>query len=433
MLELVTPAFVNNTTLLKFLNNLHTYIYNNLAKEQLWVSSMPCLIAKDTKIEVAKFGSSNKAQLKEIYRKGLSIRYGDKMQLISGVHFNYSFHPKLFDFLPYQKKDDYLLGVARNFLRYQWLILYLFGASPILNEDLVLYNVTEREKKNLDDATSLRTLCYANKKQFKISYNDLDKYCLDLKNITNKIDLDYQKIGIKKGKEFLQLNANSIQIENEFYSAIRPKPKAVDNERPLLSLQKNGINYFEIRCLDLQHDNPIGIHDSQIYFLELFMLFCFILPSPLFNSKELEEIENNKKAVCLRGRKEGLLLSNQGEKQTFLAWSNTIFACLNEIANWLQSPKLTQALAEQQTLILDSSKTPSARILAGMKKSKISFQSYILKKSQEQQSYFLNQTTASKFKDKMETENKQSLLKLAKIEKTEKVDFESFFKKYFQI
>ena len=437
MSELVTPPYSSLSDLFGFLKNLHSYSYRCLKSESFWVASMPGDSIEDMSIQIAQFGKSNKAKLKETYRKGLRLRYGEKMQMISGMHFNYSFHPKVWQQLGagFNKKNAVLFGVARNFLRYQWLLTYLLGASPIADKKIPIAN-RYYQSKEFTFATSLRQVGYRNKENVSVSYNNLEEYLLDLSKITNKKEASFEKIGLKNGENYLQLNGNRIQIENEFYAPIRPKSEQIDSKRPLFCLQKNGVDYFELRCLDLQPLSPLGLEIEQACFLELMFLFCLLLPSPPLEKLEWQELNYNQEIVCLRGRAAKLLLQRNGKKQPLKSWGEEIFACLKEFIDFLANTKgagfYGTALLQQQKILEDPAKTPAARILAEMEEKNLSYHSYILEKSEEHKSYFLKQPLKKEFLELMLQKKKSSLQETAAIEKKDKISFAEFLKDYLQ-
>ena len=437
MSELVTPPYHSLHELFEFLKNLHGYSYRCLKSENFWVASMPDTSIDAIPIQIAQFGKSNKAKLKETYRKGLRLRYGEKMQMISGMHFNYSFHPKVWQQLGagFNKKNAVLFGVARNFLRYQWLLTYLLGASPIADKKIPIAS-HYYQSKEFPFATSLRQVGYRNKENVNVSYNSVEEYLLDLSKITKKKEASFEKIGIKKGENYLQLNGNRIQIENEFYAPIRPKPEQIDSKRPLFCLQKNGVDYFELRCLDLQPLSPLGLELEQACFLELVMIFCLLLPSPMLEKSDWQELNYNQETVCLRGREAKLLLQRNGKKQPLKSWGEEIFACLKELIDFLANTKgvslYKTALLQQQKILEEPDKSPSARILAEMKKENLSYHSYILKKSEKHKSYFLKQPLKKEFLELMLQEKKSSLQETAAIEKKNKISFAEFLKDYLQ-
>ena len=240
LLEFVTPAFSTTWEALRCICDIHQFTYAHLGDEMLWTSSMPCRIPTDRVIPLARYGTSNVGRMKTIYRRGLGFRYGREMQLIAGVHFNYSLPA---DFWPVYRevlgsalevvdfRSEQYLGMIRNFRRMGWLILYLFGASPAVCKSFA-GAAAKLPSLNADTwyqpwATSLRMsdLGYSNKNQSRIniSLNSLDEYVRDLTDAIRRPEPEYKRIGVKVDGKYRQQNANLLQIENEYYSSIRPK------------------------------------------------------------------------------------------------------------------------------------------------------------------------------------------------------------------
>src|ERR1700741_4935394 len=239
LIELVTPAFTHSWELLQYLLDLHQFVYRHLGDELLWATSMPCAIDGDADIPLAQFGSSHVGRMKTVYRNGLGLRYGRMMQAISGVHFNYSFP------LPFWEAYAALTGtrspagefisasyfdLLRNYRRHGWLVLYLFGVSPVVCKSFL-----RGRRLGLSDlgggsafgpyATSLRMsdVGYRNRNQagLAVSVNSLEEYVHDLTRAISTLHPPYAALGVKVNGEYLQLNANILQIENEYYSFIR--------------------------------------------------------------------------------------------------------------------------------------------------------------------------------------------------------------------
>ncbi len=437
MPELVTPPHSSLPELFEFLKNLHSYSHRCLKSESFWVASMPADSIEGVPIQIAQFGKSNKAKLKETYRKGLRLRYGDKMQMISGLHFNYSFHPKIWQqfYNGFDKKNEALFGVARNFLRYQWFLAYLLGASPIADKKIPIVS-HYYESKEFPFATSLRQLSYKNKKIVDISYNSLQEYIHCLGKIIQTTEPKFEKIGLKEGEDFLQLNSSTIQIENELYAPLRPKPKQIASKRPLFYLQKNGVEYFEFRSLDLQPSSPLGLDLSQAYFLELMFIFCLIMPSPMLEAADWQELNYNQETACLRGRQPKLLLQRDRKKQSLKSWGEEIFDCLKELIDSLATTNNSKfyktSLSAWQKILEEPDNTPSAIILKEMEEKNLSYYSYILEKSEKHKDYFLNQPIKKDFLALMSKEKTSSLKNTATIEKQDKISFGDFLKDYLQ-
>src|SRR5262245_33070385 len=215
LIELVTPAFAHSWELLQYLCDLHQFVYRHLADELLWATSMPCAIASDADIPLAQYGSSHVARMKTVYRNGLGLRYGRMMQAISGVHFNYSFPAKFWEaFATVRESRDEAqsfvsasyFDLLRNYRRYGWIVLYLFGVSPVVCNSFVRgkdMGLRELTKGTLYEpyATSLRMsdIGYRNRNQagLSVSVNSLEEYVRDLTRAITTPHPPYEALGLK--------------------------------------------------------------------------------------------------------------------------------------------------------------------------------------------------------------------------------------------
>jgi glutamate--cysteine ligase len=320
LLEFVTPPFEEFSEALRCLRGLHRYVHERLGEEILWATSMPCILAGEKSIPIARYGSSNLGRMKHVYRVGLGYRYGRVMQVIAGVHFNFSLHeafwPMYRDLLGGEElrafRDAHYMGMVRNLQRYGWLIPYLFGASPAVcksfftdkEPDLLVFDDTTYYEPF---ATSLRMgdIGYQNRKEegmgVKACYDSLHDYVHSLACATMTPCPVWERIGVKVEGEYRQLNANQLQIENEYYSSVRPKEIPQGMETPSRALLERGIRYVELRSLDVNAYHPLGIDEDQVRFLHLFMLYCLLRNSSLIDAEERREIDRNLLWVAHRG------------------------------------------------------------------------------------------------------------------------------------
>ncbi|MGH8284897.1 MAG: glutamate--cysteine ligase, partial [Steroidobacteraceae bacterium] len=330
LIELVTPTFTTSWELLQYLLDLHQFVYRHLDDELLWATSMPCQIERDEDIPIAQYGSSNVAMMKTIYRRGLGLRYGRMMQAISGVHFNYSFPLPFWEAFA-SVRDSRERGqsfistsyfdLLRNYRRYGWIVLYLFGISPAVCRSFVRGRAVDLQ--DLDrgtlyapHATSLRMsdIGYRNRNQagLSVSVNSLDEYVRDLTRAITTPHPPYEALGVKVDGEWRQLNANILQIENEYYSSIRPKRVARSGERPTRALMRAGVEYVEVRALDVSAFDPVGVNQNKMRFLEAFLALCLLKDSPPIGADEQAALDENHLIVARRGREPGLTLVRAG-------------------------------------------------------------------------------------------------------------------------
>ncbi|HET7132700.1 MAG TPA: glutamate--cysteine ligase, partial [Gammaproteobacteria bacterium] len=302
--EFVTPPQRSNWETLQFLCDLHAFAHRHLDGELLWPASMPCELNGNDEIPIAYYGNSNAGMIKTVYRRGLGFRYGRSMQAIAGVHFNYSLPAEFWPaYLERERaraalqdfRSERFMGLVRNYRRCSWLVTYLFGASPALNKSFRPEGhelLTELDPATWYSpfATSLRMsdLGYRNKTQgrLSISANSLADYVAGLTAAITTVEPRYSEIGVVVDGEYRQLNANLLQIENEYYSSIRPKPSKASSSRPAAALRTHGVEYVEVRTLDLSPRDPVGINQNELRFLETLLLYCLLADSPPIDAAE---------------------------------------------------------------------------------------------------------------------------------------------------
>ncbi|MDG2090062.1 MAG: glutamate--cysteine ligase [Gammaproteobacteria bacterium] len=448
LIEFITPVFTDPTSSLKYLEDIHRFLYSQLEDgELLWTSSMPCIIEQDDQIPLAQYGSSNIGKLKTLYRSGLGHRYTRAMQTIAGIHYNFSLPDDFWQLLHssheskqelQEFKTEQYFNLIRNFRRYSWLLIYLFGASPAICKSFIK-DKTDHGLEPFDDytyhmpyGTSLRMgdLGYTSDAQTDlfVSYNSLDEYITGMRE---SIQTPYTPYTVfdKLGTDHQQINSNILQIENEFYSTIRPKRVSKNSERPIHSLKNGGVEYIEVRCLDLNPFLPIGIDETQINFLNAFLLFCLLRKSPPSSKEEYKEIQHNFSSVVSEGRKPGLKLAQNGEAISLSVWAEEILQESLEVANLLDSTctisSYQDAVKKQLAKVDNSDLTPSAQVLATMRENQMPYFPFALKQSQESAEYLqnkLNNETLDQFKKITEQSNRDR----EHIEQSDKLSFDEF-------
>ena len=454
LLEFVTPAFETTWEALQCLCDIHQFTYANLGDELLWPSSMPCLIPEDAGIPLAQFGSSNVGRMKTIYRRGLGYRYGRQMQVIAGIHFNYSLPGGFWDVLREMLKDDqsprdfqseHYLRLIRNFRRMGWLVLYLFGASPALCKSFS--RSAEAKLESLDTntlyapfGTSLRMsdIGYSNKNQSRIniSLNNLDEYVRDLSEAICTVEPAYQEIGVRRNGEYRQLNANLLQIENEFYSPVRPKRVAQSGEQPTAALRREGIEYVEIRSLDINPLDPSGINQNTMRFVEAFLVYCVLEDSPFLDSTELEEITLNHTGTAKRGRDPDFRLLRNGKAVPVKVWAREILEGVQGVAEVIDegdaSGSYSQAVQQQLQAVEDPLLTPSARTLTELKETQSSFFEYSFALAKSHADYFASITPLAESRVGMfEKEVAESWHRQQAVEDADDISLAEYLQRYF--
>lgn len=456
LIELITPPFADVKDTLDYLHNIHQFVYQHLDNEILLGASMPCGIDGDESIRIAEYGSSNIGRMKHVYRHGLWHRYGRTMQSIAGIHFNYSVPEDLWPVLhkeknsplsPEQFTNDAYFGLIRNFQRIGWLILYLFGASPAICKNFfnsrpaLMTQFEEFDNGTLYHpyATSLRMsdIGYKSKNQanLKIDYNSIDGYVSSLGAAISTPYPDYEKIGTLVDGQYRQLNSNILQIENEFYSTMRPKQIAQSGEKPTLALKRRGVRYIEMRSLDLDLFNPIGIDEDKARFIEALLLTCLLHDSPKTSVEEQQVNNANQLAVANFGRKPGLELNKNNQAILLHDWAFEIFESMQPVCAILDQDNAEKpysaALEKQQILADNPDLTASARMLEQMTQLRQPFARFALNTSTEHGRYFklnqLDDMQTRKFNDMAA----ESLAKQREIESRKQLPFDDFLKQYF--
>ncbi|HCB15932.1 MAG TPA: glutamate--cysteine ligase [Alteromonas sp.] len=351
LLEFITPPESDVNTTLAQLEDVHKFTIDNIGDERLWPLSMPCFIENAQDIPIAYFGESNVGKMKKAYRMGLRNRYGSMMQVISGVHFNFSVPDTFWQHLATQKGvqasqewvSEQYFALIRNYRRSCWLIPYLFGASPALCKSFVEgrehgldFKQLGRGTLYLPYATSLRMsgLGYTSNEQssLRICYNSIDTYVRLLREAMYSPSKNYAGFAAGEGGDYQQLSKNVLQIENEFYSPIRPKQPTASGEKPTDALALRGVSYIEIRALDVNPFSPVGIDKEQMHFLDVFLMACLLTESPKFDAERYKETDVNLNRVVLEGRKPGLTLLQNEQEVAMRDWAEALFARYAEVA-----------------------------------------------------------------------------------------------------
>ncbi len=456
LLEFITPPSHRVDEVLAHLDNIHRFTYQKLENEYLWVSSMPCMLSDDADIPVARYGSSNVGRMKTAYRCGLGNRYGRLMQTIAGIHYNFSVPSAFWAFLHHQEnsmaelqafKTRRYFDMIRNFRRYYWLLIYLFGASPAVCRSFVRDRAHSLVPFGSDEyslhtpyATSLRMgdLGYQSSAQeaLVVNYNDLDTYLHTLCGAITKPHPAYQAIGLKNDSgNYRQLNTGLLQIENEFYSSIRPKRTTHSGETALGALYHRGVEYIEVRCVDLNPYEPLGISAEQIHFLDTFLLYCLLQDSPETDDNEYRHIQENQKRIVYQGRDPQLQLLAGGAETSMRDWGAALLQELEPVAELLDTANGSDAhitsLRRQQAKIADAELTPSARILHDMREQGVTFfrlaMDWAIAHSETLSGTGLDRPTESRFRAMAAT----SLQKQAAVEAADSMDFPDYLQRFY--
>jgi len=453
LLEFITPALTNPVETLASLDQIHRFAYSKLGSEFLWSPSMPCPLPAEEDIPIAYYGTSNIGKLKYVYRQGLALRYGKTMQCIAGIHYNFSLPESVWPLLQQTENFDgdardyqshAYIALIRNFRRYSWLLMYLFGASPALDAGFLRGRAHQLEQFDADTlylpyATSLRMsdLGYQSNAQADLTpcYNDLISYTDSLRKAVATPYAPYVEIGTHKDGEWIQLNTNVLQIENEYYSNIRPKRVTYSGERPIQALVARGVQYVEVRCLDINPFLPTGIDLQQSRFVDAFVLYCALQESPQLANNECSNAASNFLTVVKEGRRPGLELNRNDSTIDLRAWATELLEKITPIAQLLDDANGTdehvKSIAAQQAKVNDASLTPSAKVLASMTEHKEGFTAFSFRQSQAHAEYFRSNPLSVEEQSHFESLARTSLAEQAELEQTEeKVDFDTFVGAY---
>jgi glutamate--cysteine ligase len=451
LLEFITPVEESVAGVLNQLEKTHRFAYQHLHQERLWVTSMPCIVHGDNSIPIARYGSSNIGQMKHFYRVGLSSRYGRLMQAIAGIHYNFSLSDDFWsrwqeiqgNTLPAASyRSECYLALVRNFYRYTWLVAYLFGASPAVCGSFV-----EGKKHQLEPfgqssyylpyATSLRMsdLGYrsAVQEQVDFSLDNLDGYVEALRKATETPHTPYKDIGVKVDNGYRQLNHNLLQIENEYYAPVRPKRVARSGEKPSHALRDRGIEYVEVRCLDLDPFSPIGIDQHTIYFLDLLLLHCLFEDSAPLSKHGIREINHNLQRVVLEGRRPELKRLD-GSSQTLTEEGSRLLDDLVTLATLLDGTESTaykDALRHQRSKFSNPENTPSAKTLRMMEEHDGSFFEFAMAQSIEHEKFFRRYPLTPADMVGFDTIAAESIAQQKDIEGSDEIGFDEFLANYF--
>ena len=455
LLELITSPMDSAAEALQFLQDTQNFVYQNLQDEILWNTSMPCVLTGEDSIRIAEYGHSNAGIMKTVYRRGLGHRYGKMMQVIAGIHYNYSLPYSFWQ--QYQEiiKDssplsDFIseqyMQLTRNLQRYGWLIPYLFGASPAVCRSFM--DGIEKILEPFDDytyhhpyATSLRLsdIGYQNYKEgksgIKANYDSLPSYIDSLRRAIETPSPAYEKIGLIKNGEYQQLNTNLLQIENEYYSTVRPKQITGKYEKPTVALSKRGIAYIELRSLDVNVLEPMGISENQLNFLEVLMLFCLFHESPLIDKTEQKGIDSNQSATAHHGREPGLTLNRNGSPVLLSAWAKELFERMADISQILDTDREDRPYQTALNFYLESIRnpdlTPSARILAEMIENEEPFFPFSMRHAQQFAEHFKTLPLSDAKKQIFEKAAAQSISDQQQLEADNNMEFGEFLNRYF--
>jgi len=461
LLEFITPVSHSPEQAIAQLQDIQKYTFTHIDGELLWPMSMPCFVENEESIQLAQYGDSNIGKMKTVYRQGLKNRYGSMMQVIAGIHFNFSFSTEFWQTQQalHQNKaplTDFIsaryFSILRNYKRFCWLIPYLYGSSPALcssflqgKEQQLPFKKSPTGALYLEHATSLRMsdLGYTSSEQasLKICYNNLHDYVDGVQNAIGLKSDKFHDIGVKVDGQYQQLNTNILQIENELYAPIRPKQVIKSGEKPSQALRDRGVEYIEVRALDVNPFSDTGIDIEQIHFLDIFLTYCAFVDNEELNCSDQQFHEDNMNDVVMRGRDPELLLSDancQGDVtlKSVKQWGNELFDEMAKVATLLdnayQTDNYSQSIMRERAKINDATLTPSAQILTTILDEEQSLSQFLLNKA----SGYREQSLARDYQFYSEQffldETEKSHQAQRDIEASDTLNFDDFLANYFK-
>jgi len=453
LLEFISPVFNKDKNLLNFIEQVHSYSFKKMDKDELiWPASMPAVLPEDDfDIPLAYYGESFSGKIKTLYRSGLGYRYGRSMQTIAGMHFNFSFsknfilglykelgsHDNLQSF-----QDDLYFKLIRNFKRTNFILPFLFGASPVVDKSFLKekkhnLKLLAKDTYGLKYATSLRMggLGYTSDAQESISicYNQLHTYIQFLEEARLTSYPSYEKIGLKKDGEYIQLNTNLLQIDNEFYSTLRPKHVALSGESALQALNRAGVEYIEIRLMDLNPYELGGINEEAVRFLQHYLTYCLCAPSETILPDECSLSDQNFKEAVTNGRDPNSTINFRGDKTLLKDATMEILSEMEDLLGCCDNLKsyFSPGIDRQKVKCNDYSLLPSQKIMDNIN-DETSFVEHIKTSAKKLKEKALNLSEDQDIFAELNVLRTKSFKDEEKITRNQSGDFESYLHNYFQ-
>jgi len=451
LLELITRPLPDADALVAELTDIHSFVALRNPGEPIWNQSMPAHLPPEADIPVAWYGTSNTGMLKHVYRLGLAWRYGKVMQCIAGVHYNFSLPEAAWDLLadgdsPQERRNIGYMALIRNFTRHAWLLMYLFGASPAVSRSFLQHAGYEARLTQISPdtycmpwATSLRMsdLGYKNPIQsdLQLCYNDLGTFTARIHRAVTTPWPAYEAMGTHRDGRRIQLNTNILQIENEYYSSIRPKQTTGRCERPNTVLRQRGIQYIEVRCMDIDPWAPAGIAAETCRFLDAFLLYCAVEESPLFPPPGFcQESQDNFALVSREGRRPGLLLQREGCAVSLRDWADEALDRIEPYARLLDAHSgdggHMAALDAQRAKARDPQATPSARLLAALRDEGLEFHDWTLAQSRGHWDFLRARGLPPDTLAAYDAQARESIAEQAAIEAADTISFEDYVARF---
>lgn len=352
--EVITPALKSIREVYDYLENLTDIVNNNIGQELLWPQSAPAILPEEKQILLANFGEGEVGEREIKYREFLSERYGKKVQMISGIHYNFSFDDKLIKALNTKNEDfkefknKIYMKVARNIMLHRWFLIYLTGASPFMHESYDKEHLKDMERVGevlrYGNSTSLRNgFCgYRNEKDFLVPWTSVKEYNKKIKELVSTGELS---------------NAR------EFYSAVRLKGK--DNKNLLESIEKDGVLYMELRLLDINPFDKNGISLKTAYLIHLFILLALLSKDCEYDEYQQKIAEKNHDIIVNEGlSKEITLYTREGNEISIEEFASHILGNMERMVDLFdfKDPLYREAIEDAREMINDRTRTLAYRV-----------------------------------------------------------------------
>jgi glutamate--cysteine ligase len=268
------------------------------------------------------------------------------------------------------------------------------------------------------------------------AYNTLQSY---MKSLAHALEIKYppyEKLGLHRNGEWWQINANLLQIENEYYATIRPKRVINSGERPLEALCARGVQYIEVRCMDVDPFSPVGIELETSRFLDAFLTFCALAESPQTDEHERAETTANFALAVKEGRRPDLTLKRAGESIELKQWGLELLDRIAPVAALLDAERgdnvHAATLAAQRAKLEDFDTLPSARVLAAIRANGGSFAKFGLSQSLKHAADLRARPLPKASVEKFRALAQASLAQQADMERMQTGSFDDFITNYRQ-
>ena len=349
--ELITPVCQSQQEAHQYISSLYDIVASEINDELLWPQSMPANIQAPEAIVPAQYEEEQGKHHGE-YRQYLLKKYGAHRQVISGLHYNFSFKEELLERLydemgEHQSfkafKNEIYLKIVRNYMRYHWLIIYLMGYSPAHHQTYDCGDSNEKLTQPIQPVSIRNSVCgYENKEALTPEYYKLDNYCKDLESY---------------------IQSNTIKDAKEYYSSIRLKPQ--DPTNVLASLREDGISYVEIRSLDLNPFEKTGISVDDLKFLHVFLLLTLLEEEQV--PYLAKEALHNKAMVSMYGLNDNIMLMCNEKPRSLIDWGLELLTKMSVINETLELN--SSDILEHKKQLLLTQNPPAKQVKALMQTS----------------------------------------------------------------